>query len=123
MAEILYKELSYAVVGAALEVHQILGPGYLEKVYHAALTQELALRHIHFEQFKKLPVSYKGVPVGDYVADIIVEEKIILELKGLSTLHPRHFAQAQNYLAATGLRLAIVLNFGADSLQSKRVLK
>ena len=123
MAEILYKELSYSITGAAMEVHRLLGPGYLETVYQAALAHEFTLRGIPFEQRRKLPVTYKGIPVGDYVADMVVEDKIILELKGVSTLHPRHQAQALNYLAATGFRLAILLNFGADSLQDKRVIK
>ncbi|MFZ1550608.1 MAG: GxxExxY protein [Anaerolineae bacterium] len=123
MTEILYKELSFAIVGAAMEVHRILGPGFLEAVYQAALAHELTLRGIRFEQFKKLPVHYKGVLVGDYEADFVVEDKIILELKGISTLHPKHEAQAINYLTATGLRLAILLNFGAESLQHPRVVK
>lgn len=123
MAKILYKELSYAIVGAAMEVHRILGPGFLEAVYQAALAHELTLRNIHFEQFKHLPVTYKGVLVGDYVADFVIEGKIILEIKAVSALHPRHEAQAINYLTATGFRLAILLNFGADSLQYKRMVK
>jgi len=123
VAKILYKELSYAIVGAAMEVHRILGPGYLEAVYQAALAHELTLRSIRFDQFKRLPVTYKGILVGDYEADFVVEDKIILELKAVSTLHPRHEAQALNYLAATGFRLAILLNFGTDSLQHKRMVK
>ena len=123
MTEILYKELSFVIVGAAMEVHRILGPGFLEAVYQAALAHELTLRGIRFEQFKKLPVHYKGVLVGDYEADFVVEDKIILEIKGISTLHPKHEAQAINYLTATGLRLAILLNFGAESLQHPRVVK
>lgn len=70
---------TYAIVGAAMEVHRILGPGFLEAVYQAALAHELTLRGIRFEQFKKLPVYYKGVLVGDYEADFVVEDKIILE--------------------------------------------
>ena len=107
-----------------MEVHRILGPGFLEAVYQAALAHELTLRGIRFEEHKRLPVYYKGVLIGDYEADFAVEDKIIpstssgrrLELKGVSRLHPKHQAQAHNYLAATGLRLAILLNFGADSL-------
>ncbi|WP_448382798.1 GxxExxY protein [Desulfosoma sp.] len=121
--DLLYKELSYAVIGAAMEVHRILGPGFLEAVYQAALTHELTLRHIGFEPFKRLPVYYKGVLVGDYEADFVVEGRIILEIKAVSTLHPKHQAQALNYLKATGFRLAILLNFGADSLQHQRVVK
>jgi GxxExxY protein len=123
VTKILHKELSYAVVGAAMEVHRTLGPGFLEAVYQAALAHELSLPNICFEQFRRLPVTYKGVSVGDYEADFVVEGKIILEIKATSALHPKHEAQAINYLTATGLRLAILLNFGADSLQHKRLVK
>ena len=77
MAEIIFKELSYAIVGAAMEVHRILGPGFLEAVYQKALAHELTLRGIRFEQFKKLPVYYKGILVGEYEADFVIEGKII----------------------------------------------
>lgn len=123
MPEILHKELSYAIVGAATEVHRILGPGFLEAVYEAALAHELTLRDIPFEIQKRLPVQYKGHLVGDYVADLVVDRTIILELKAVSRLTPVHEAQAHNYLAATGLHLAILLNFGAASLQQKRIVR
>lgn len=123
VTEVLYKELSYAIVGAAMEVHRVLGPGFLEAVYQAALAHELALRDIQFEQFRRLPVIYKGVLVGEYEADLVVEDKVILELKAVSKLHPAHEAQAINYLAATGLRLVILLNFGVPSLQHKRLVR
>ena len=123
MTEVLYKESSYEIIGAAMEVHRTLGPGFLEAVYQAALAHELTLRGIHFEQFKKLPVTYKGVLVGNYEADFVVEDKIILELKAISAFHPQHEAQAINYLTATGLRLARLLNFGSASLQHKRMVK
>ena len=122
MAELIHKELSYKIVGAAMEVHRILGPGFLEAVYQSALAHELTLRQIPFEQFKCLSVTYKGKPIGEYEADFVVAGDIILELKAMSTLHPTHEAQAINYLAATGLKLAILLNFGADSLQHKRLI-
>lgn len=123
MAEILYKELSYAVVGAAMEVHQQLGASFLEKVYQKALAHELTLRQIPFEQYKPLPVTYKGLLVGEYEADFMVDGKIILEIKAISALHPAHEAQAMHYLAATGYRLAILLNFGKESSQQKRVTR
>jgi len=123
LAELLHKDLSYAIIGAAMEVHRILGPGFLEAVYQAALAHELTQRGIIFKQFKKLPVYYKGVLVGDYEADFVVEDKIVLELKAVSAFHPQHEAQALNYLAATGFRLAILLNFGAGSLQHLRLIK
>ena len=123
MPELLYKELSYAIVGAAMEVHRILGPGFLEAVYHAALAHEFTLRGIQFEQHVKLPVSYKGELIGDYEADFLIEGKIILELKAVTTLHPRHEAQAIHYLTATGFKLAILLNFGTPSLEHQRIVK
>lgn len=122
-SEILYKELSYAIVGAAMEVHRILGPGFLESVYQAALAHEFSLRGIPFEQFRRLPVTYKGAPVGEYVADFVVNEQIIVEIKAVSSLNAVHEAQALNYLAATGFRLALLLNFGAESLQRKRIVR
>jgi len=100
-------------------------------VYEAALAHELTLRGIPFERQKELPVYYKGQLVGHYVADFVVDGQIILELKGVSALTKAHEAQAYNYLAATGLRLAILLNpstssghrFGAESLQQKRIVR
>ncbi len=123
MAEILFKELSFKIIGCAMEVHRTLGPGFLEAVYLNALAQELALLKIPFETQKHLPVYYKGKLVGEYIADIIVEGEIILELKAASRLNSCHTAQALNYLTATGLRLAILINFGAGSLQSQRVVR
>ncbi len=123
MAEILFKELSFAVIGAAMEVHNILGPGFLESVYQAALAHELSLREIPFEQHTRLPVTYKGVTVGDFVPDFVIEEKIIIEIKAAESIHPKNLAQAHNYLTATGFDLAIVLNFGQPSLERERVVR
>ncbi len=104
-------------------MYNILGRGFLEAVYQAALTHELTLRGIAFETQKRLPVYYKGQLVGDYIADFVVEGKIILELKAIAQLAPVHKAQTHNYLAATGLSLAILLNFGATSLERERVVR
>jgi len=123
MVEIIHKELSYAIVGAGMEVHNILGPGFLEAVYQIALAHEFTLRSIRFEAQKNLPVQYKDIPVGDYVADFLVEDQVIVEIKAISTLDKAHEAQAHHYLAATGLRLAILMNFGSPSLQYKRILR
>ena len=123
MSELLYGQQTYSIIGAAMEVHRILGPGFLEAVYHAALAHELSLRHIAFESKKRLPVSYKGVLIGEYEADIVVEEKIILELKAVTNWHPQHEAQVIHYLTATGFRLALLLNFGTPSLKHKRIIR
>jgi GxxExxY protein len=123
MTKILFKELSYKIIGAAMEAHRTLGPGFLEAVYEAALAHELSLRGIPFERQRELPVYYKGQLLGRYVADLVVDGEIIVELKAVSGLTKVHQAQAHNYLAATGLRLAILVNFGAESLQQKRILR
>jgi len=123
MTEIIYKALSFAIIGAAMEVHNILGPGFLESVYQAALEKELTLRSISFAHQVELPVSYKEDLVGVYKADLIIDGKITVEIKGVSKLNASHQAQALHYLAATGLELAILINFGAGSLEYRSVVK
>ena len=123
MVELLYKELTFAVIGAAMEVHKILGPGFLEVVYQGALERELTLRGIPFEQKVKLPVNYKDVLVGQYEADLVVDNKFIIEIKAVSKFNASHQAQAMHYLAATGLRIALLLNFGTGSLEHRRIIK
>ena len=123
MAEILFKALSFAIIGAAMEVHKILGPGFLESVYQTALEKELTLRGIPFHHQVELPVTYKGDLIGVYKADLVIDGKIIVEIKGRSKLNASHQAQALHYLAATGLQLAIIVNFGMSSLEYQRVVR
>ncbi len=123
MTEILYKELSYQVVGAAMEVHKVLGSAFVEPVYQKAYAHELSLRAIPFEEQKLLVVHYKGQLVGEYRADFVIDNKIIVEIKAVSGLNEIHEAQAINYLGATGLNLAILINFGEKSLKTKRIAK
>jgi len=123
MTELLYKESTFAVIGAAMEVHRILGPGFLESVYQIALARELTLRSIPFEQQKHLAVTYKDILVGEYIADVVVDGKFIVEIKAVSNWNPRHDAQAIHYLAATGMQLALLLNFGTGSLQHRRIVR
>lgn len=123
MAELLHKELTFAVIGAAMEVHGILGPGFLEAVYQAALERELTLRCIPFDKQVRLPVSYKDVLIGEYVADLIIDGKLIVEIKAVSNFNSQHQAQAMHYLAATDYHLALLLNFGNGSLEHRRVIK
>ncbi len=123
MTELLFKELTFAVIGAAMEVHRVLGPGFLESVYQAALERELTLRGLPFEARKKLAVNYKDVLVGEYIADLVIDGKFIVETKAVSTWNPRHDAQAVHYLAATGMQLALLLNFGTGSLQHRRIIR
>lgn len=123
MVELLYKELTFAVIGAAMEVHRILGPGFLEAVYQVGLERELILRNIPLERQVRLPVTYKDVLVGEYMADFIIDGKLIVEIKAVSNFNSQHQARAMHYLAATGYRLALLLNFGTGSLQHRRVIK
>lgn len=123
MSELLYKELTFSVIGAAMEVHRILGPGFLESVYQVALEREMTLRKIPFERQVRLPVHYKDVLAGEYIADLIVDGKLIVEIKAVSNFNSQHQAQAMHYLAATGCRLALLLNFGTGSLEHRRVIK
>ena len=123
MTELLYKDEAFAVVGAAMEVHRTLGWGFLENVYQAALAHEFMLRDMPFIQQVHLPVKYKEIMAGNYVADFVVYEKIIVEIKAVGNLASNHQAQTLNYLAATGYRLALLINFGSTSLQYRRVIK
>lgn len=121
--EVLYRELSYAVIGAAMEVHTVLGPGYLEAVYQKALGCEFDLRGISYQEQIPLPVEYKGKLVGEYFADFLIDSLVVLEIKAVSKLIPAHEAQAHHYLAATGMQLAILINFGESSLQYRRIVR
>jgi len=120
--KILYKEVSYEIVAAAIQVWKTLGYGFLEKVYENALGVELGKRGIPFEQQKPIKVMYDGQVVGDYVADLIVDGNIILELKSAKAIDDTHIAQTLNYLKATGIRLGIILNFGPEKMNFKRII-
>lgn len=123
MNEILFKDESFAVIGAAMEVHRTLGWGFLENVYQTALTHELTLRNIPFKPQVRLSVQYKDILAGEYAADFVVYEQIIVEIKAVNSLTPSHQAQALNYIAATGYRLGLLINFGSTSLQYRRIIK
>ena len=112
-------ELCYKVIGAAMAVHRHLGSGYLEEVYQNALMVELKEQGIEAEKEVSIPVDYKGIRVGDYRADIIVEKCLILELKAVSATNANHEAQLVNYLNATKIDNGLLINFGTASLERK----
>lgn len=120
--KIVYRELSYKIVGLAIQVRKELGFGFLEKVYENALIVLLLENGIRAEQQVPIKVTFHGQIIGDYIADILVEDSIILELKAVDKIIPIHKAQVLNYLKATGLKLAILLNFGKDSLEHERLV-
>jgi len=121
-AEIICKDLSYQVMGAVYEVHTVLGHGFLEKVYENALLHELQLRGLKAESQKELTVTYKDSVVGSYYADIIVDGQLLLELKSLENLNKFHEAQLLNYLKATGYKLGLLINFGKERVECKRLV-
>ena len=121
--KLLYKEETYKIVGACMDVHRELGCGFLEAVYQEALAIEFANRNIPFEQEKLLRISYKGQLLQkEYKADFVCFNSIIIELKALGKLAPEHYAQTLNYLKITGYKLGLIINFGTTSLQYKRVI-
>lgn len=109
-------ELTEAIIGAAIEVHRVLGPGLLESIYEEALCYELNLRGIQVERQVELGIEYKGVVIRGQRLDILVESQVILELKSVSKLPEVATAQTLSYLKATGLKRALLLNFGAKRL-------
>ncbi len=124
MAKLLLKEEVYTIVGAAMEVHKELGPGFLEAVYQEALEIEFALRGIPFESQKQLTIYYKGRPLKKtYSADFLAYGKVVGEIKALDRLTSREESQLLNYLKATGLEVGLLLNFGASSLEWKRMIE
>lgn len=104
-------EITYAINGAVFEVNRILGPGFLEKVYENALVVELRKRGLKVESQVPVKVSYKGEVVGEYVGDIVVEGKVLVELKTVEQLSKVHEAQLLNYLKATGIKVGLLINF------------
>ena len=120
---LIYKQEVFKIIGAAMEVHTTLGPGFLEEVYKEALTLELQARKIPFEKEKLIKITYKNkVLQKHYSADFICYDKIILEIKALSGFVPEHEAQLLNYLKATQIKIGLLINFGKKSLDHKRYI-
>ena len=117
---ILYKDLSYKIVGCAMEVHSLLGAGLLEQCYHNALYFELREAGFSVQYNDPYEVKYKGNVVGEYLADLVVEGKIILELKSVRQLAEAHQAQLINYLHISGCRVGYLLNFQNSRLEFQR---
>ena len=121
--DFLYADETYKIIGAAMQVHKHLGPGFLESVYQEAMEMELAIQGIPFRSQQKIQVQYKGKNLQHfYVADLICYDKIVVELKAVSGILPIHSAQVLNYLVATDLKVGLLLNFNEESLYHKRVV-
>jgi GxxExxY protein len=122
MSELIFKDVTFQIIAAVIEVHKILGFGFLENVYEKALLKELTLRGLNAESQREIKVTYKNEEVGSYFADIVVNGEIILELKSVEHLTNIHKAQLLNYLKGTGSRLGFLINFGKEKAEYKRLV-
>ena len=117
-----HQDLTSKIIQCAYKVHNTLGFGFLEIIYQNALLIELLKAGLQAEKEKKIQVYYEAQLVGDYMADMIVENKVILELKSVKDLHPAHEAQVINYLKATGIEVGLLINFGQTVEIKRKIL-
>lgn len=115
-------EITDRVIGCAYKVANTLGAGFLERIYENALAIELAADGLSVQQQFPIQVRYRGQPVGDYTADLLVEGCVVLELKAVRAFEDVHIAQCLNYLSATGLKLCLLINFSSPSIEIKRIV-
>jgi GxxExxY protein len=118
----LYKDLTEKIIGSAMEVHKTLNCGFLESVYEEAMAIELNLQKVPFERQKPIDVFYKGKVAKQFFCDFVIEGKVLVELKAIKKLTEIEDMQVLNYLKATGFQLALLINFGALSLEFKRII-
>ena len=116
-----YQELTDKIIRCAYTVHNELGVGFLEKVYQNSLAVELSEQNIKYRQEAALSVLYKNKVVGEYIADFVVENRVIIELKAVSSLVPAHEVQLVNYLKATRLEIGLLINFGKSVTVKRRI--
>jgi GxxExxY protein len=117
-----FEALSKRIIGAAIEVHRELGPGFLESIYEEAFKVELSEHGLRYESQKEVKIEYLGVEVGVHRLDLVVEGQIVVELKAVGELTDIHFAQILSYLKATGLKVGLLLNFSKPTLEAKRAV-
>ncbi len=115
-----HKELTRVIIGCAISVHRALGPGFLESVYQNALAYELNKAGLEVHCQKRIRVLYEGVVVGDFFADMLIQDCVLIENKAVQALNKMHEVQLVNYLVATQIETGLLLNFGAQRLQLKR---
>ena len=115
-----HQALTEKIIGCAMKVHSALGPGFLESVYQKALAHELRKAGLKVECEQPIAVHYDGIVVGDFAADLLVGDRVVVELKANQALVPANEVQLVNYLTATGIEIGLLLNFGAERLEFKR---
>ncbi len=117
-----FEELSKKIIGAAIEVHRQLGPGFLEYIYEEALKIEFSEHNLNYDSQKEIKIKYLGAEIGMHRLDLLVENRIIVELKTVKELADIHFAQLRSYLKATGLKTGLLFNFSRPTLEIKRIV-
>lgn len=121
MTDFKYKEITQRIIGCAMKVHSHLGNGFQEVIYQRALEIELETTGLKFAREFEMPINYFGRNIGTRRVDFLVDEKISVEIKAIIQLEPVHYAQARNYLEAYNLEVGLLINFGAISLEFKRL--
>ena len=117
-----FEELSKKIIGAAIEVHKELGPGFLEYIYEEALKIEFSEHNLNYDSQKEIKIKYLGTEIGMHRLDLLVENKIIVELKAVNKFADIHFAQLRSYLKATDLKTGLLFNFSRPTLEIKRIV-
>lgn len=117
-----FEALSGRVLGAAVDVHTSLGPGFLESIYQRAMEVALTNRDVPLERQKEIRIAFEGVEVGFHRLDLVVDAQIVVELKAVKAFEDIHYAQLKSYLKATGLKVGLLLNFNAPTVAIKRVV-
>lgn len=117
-----FDKLSNTVIGAAIQVHKELGPGFLEGIYEEALKVMLSEKNISFEKQKEIKINFHGIEIGTHRLDLVIENQLILELKAVKELMDIHKAQLRSYLQASGLRTGLLINFSKPTLEVKRIV-
>jgi GxxExxY protein len=117
-----YSELTGKIIGCSMEVHKILGNGFQEVIYQRALAKEMLLQNLHFSREHEMPIFYKGDQIGTRRVDFLVESVISVEMKAVTKMEDVHLNQAINYLEAYNLEIGLLINFGAKSLEYKRLI-
>jgi len=112
--------LTEKVIGCAINIHRVLGPGFLENIYHQALTHELNKAGISYVSEARIKVMYDGIVLGDYIADFLIDKCVVVELKAIEVLLKAHEIQLVNYLSAIKFDLGLLINFGGQKIQVKR---
>ena len=122
MEDFKYKDITSKVIGAAMEVHKVLGNGFQEVIYQRALAIELPYFDVKFKREFEMPIHYRNIRIGTRRVDFLVEEIISVEIKAVIKMDPAHLSQAINYLEAYNIEVGLLINFGAKSLEFKRLL-